>query len=163
MRPDAPSLTPSGETPRDRTLRRQVSADRVAFDVVLLIFLGALLLTLPESDSARLVPLLILIPTTLGVAYQLYADLTPGRHAPDASEAEPTPADVRRRQLLFVAWLLTFFVAAWLTSFLFVIPVALFVVFRFGNGESVPVSLALAGGMAAFIFVLFGLVLEVRF
>ena len=140
-----------------------VSLEQVGFDLVLLGFLIALVLGLPSSESARLVPMMILAPTILGVAYQLYVDLTPHRHRGEAAEDQETPSDVRRRQLVFVAWLLAYFVGAWITSFLLMIPLALFTILRFVNGESIVLSLTLAAGMSAFIYVLFGVFLGVRF
>lgn len=138
------------------------SIDAIAFDLVMLGFLVALALSLPKSESARLVPTIILVPTLLGVAYQLYADLTPWRHPEDAAREE-VPRDEQRRQLVFTVWTLSFFVLAWLTSFLLAIPLALFAIFRFINRESLVLSLALAGGFWAFIYVLFALGLGIRF
>ncbi len=141
---------------------RKRSIDAVAFDAALLAFVLLLLASLPERPAARLVPLLILIPTAIGVAWQLYVDLVPWRHPEEAAE-DPPPPDVARRQFLFVGWLLAFFVLSWLTSFLIVLPIALFVIFRFVNRQGVVESLALAGGMWAFIYLMFAVGLRVRF
>ena len=43
------------------------------------------------------------------------------------------------------------------------LPIALFAIFRFINRESLVLSLALAGGMWAFIYVLFAVGLGIRF
>lgn len=143
---------------------RSISIDAVIFDLFLFAFLGALLLTMPQSEAARLLPMLIVIPTFVGMTYQLYVDLTPRRHAQEAvAEEAVSPPEVRRRQVMFAGWLLAYFVLAWVTSFLIVIPVALFAIFRFVNRESVLLSAILAAGMWGFILVLFGLVLGIRF
>lgn len=147
----------------EAAIDRRLSVDAVVFDLLLLAFLGALLLTMPRADSARFLPMLIVIPTLVGTAYQLYVDLTPRRHEDEAVEDEILPPDVRRRQVTFALWLLTYFALAWVTSFLLVIPVALFAIFRFVNRQPMLMSAILATGMWGFIFVLFGLVLGIRF
>ena len=53
------------------TPSRKRSLDAIVFDLMLLGFLVALGLSLPKSESARLVPTIILVPTILGVAYLL--------------------------------------------------------------------------------------------
>lgn len=140
---------------------RSPSLDAIAFDVALLAFLVLLPLALPEG-AARLVPLIVVVPTILGVGYQLYVDLVPSRH-PEAAAPDAPPPDVRRRELIFVGWLLAFFVLAWLTSFLVVLPLALVAIFRFVNGATWTLSLALSGGMWAFIYLMFSVGLGVRF
>ena len=144
------------------TGRRKRSIDAIAFDAALLAFVLALLASLPERQSARLVPLIILVPTAIGVSYQLFVDLVPWRYPGQAAE-DPPPPDVMRRQFLFVGWLLAFFVLSWLTSLLIVLPIALFAIFRFVNRQGVLESLALAGGMWGFIYLMFAVGLGVRF
>lgn len=139
------------------------SPGSIAFDLIMLIFVGALLLTLPEGEGARLVPLLIGVPTLLGVAYQLYVDLTPSRHLEEAVEDKPIPVEVLRRQLVFVAWVVALMVLAWVTNILIAVPVALFVVFRVLNRESWLLSAALAGGTWLFIYLVFSVGLGFHF
>lgn len=139
------------------------SPGSIAFDLIMLIFVAALLLTLPESQGARLVPLLIGVPTMLGVAYQLYVDLTPARHLEEAVEDKPIPVDVLRRQLGFVAWAVAFLVLAWVSNMLIAVPIALFLVFRVLNRESWLLSAALAGGTWLFIYLVFSIGLGFHF
>lgn len=150
------------------TDEREVLATRrspgsIAFDLIMLIFVAALLLTLPEGQGARLVPLLIGVPTLIGVAYQLYVDLTPARHVEEAVEDKPIPVDVLRRQLVFVAWVVAFLALAWATNILIAVPIALFLVFRVLNRESWVLSAALAAGTWLFIYLVFSIGLGFQF
>lgn len=107
------------------------AVDAVIFDLVMLAFVGTLVAValLSLDPGARLVPLIIGVPTLTGLALQLLLDLFPGlrrralrrppesdppadEEATDEAEGEDTTAEHvpqrGRRQLVFAGWAIGF-------------------------------------------------------
>lgn len=190
-------------TPSKKAKTRSVSA--IVFDLFLLAFVGTLVgISLSSlGPSARLVPLIVGVPTLLGIAALLLLDLFPGlrksgSEPPDEADGkevgEPDPAstpveqtaggagtgelameeaeeegkpeesqEARKREVIFALWAVGFFVLAAIFGLLVSIPIALFVFFKVLNREGWVLTLAMTAGTWLFIYVLFGVVLGVRF
>jgi hypothetical protein len=176
-----------------RTGQRSIEA--LVFDIFLLIFVGTLVSValFNLGPGARLVPLIVGIPTLIGILGVLLFDLFPGLRAilpgarptvgqgppPDRSvtaadigemalegEAEEKPEDTpeaRKREATFALWAIGFFILTIFTGLLVSIPIALLVFFKVLNRESWLISVSITVGTWLFIYVLFGMVLGVRF
>lgn len=157
--------------------------DAIVFDLVLVVFVGALVVVaLAYLDSgARLVPLIIGIPTLAGLVVQLVLDVFPGlrkaaRRSPvdepagtdgpadaDAAGAEEQGRSRARREVVFAAWVAGIVVLTATIGLLVAIPVALLFFFKVLSRESWVLALSLTAGIWIFIYVLFDVVLGVPF
>lgn len=167
------------------------SIGAIVFGLVLLAFATLIVVSsLGLRPGVGSVPLLVGIPTTVGIVIILVGDLLPGRRettqatfdatgplgglrgtmaeaaAADAEEDEgeadelATP-EARRRQLLFTAWVIGFVVLATLTSFYVAVPIALVAVLAAIGLRWLPIVLIVLGTVATF-YGLFDTFLGVR-
>ncbi|MQA87938.1 MAG: hypothetical protein GEV03_25760 [Streptosporangiales bacterium] len=148
--------------------------DGIVFDLVLLAFVGTLVaVALVSLDpGARLVPLIIGVPTVIGLAIQLVLDLFPGlRRRPlrrpaegeEAEEAADHAPQRGKRELVFAAWIVGFVALTAVAGMLVSVPIALFFFFRVLGREGWVLSLLLTAGAWIFLYGLFGVVLGVPF
>lgn len=149
------------------------SADAIVFDVVLLGFAGAVVAAslVGLSPDARLVPLIVGVPTVVGATVQLLRDLFPGvlsgrgrRRSAEGEPAggpEPAVRTVARRKVVFAAWAVGFFLLSAALGFLVSIPVALAFFLWVIARERWTLTITLSLGSWAFVWLLFGVVLNV--
>jgi hypothetical protein len=169
--------------------RRRPSIDALIFDLVLIVFTAVIVVAaLDGSPRAGLVPLVVGIPTLLGLGIQLAHDLL----APRTAEAEPTEVPIsvptagvgdliaaahveevaddqlpstpeaRRAQIVLTAWALGFVVLGIATSFLIATPVALLVILLVTTRRIVP-TVAITAVASGLLYLIFDVVLNVAF
>ena len=166
------------------------SLEALIFDGVLLAFTVALVIDMfGLGRGARLVPLIVGVPTLVGLVFQLIFDLFPGSRdmlmsklgrassserligADDAeSGAQTLSPDAaretrpeRKRELVLAAWVVGFFILSLIFGFVVSVPIALFFFLKVLNRDSWRFSITVTVVTWATIYVLFGVVLGVRF
>jgi hypothetical protein len=188
---------------------RSRSLGALIFDGVLLAFTVALVIDMfGLGRGARLVPLIVGVPTLVGLVFQLIFDLFPdsrdrlmsklgwassSERLVGADDAEPgtqtaspnsvretrpddagddtsgknanldeTP-EARKRELILATWVVGFFVLSLIFGLLVSVPIALFFFLKVLNRDSWLFSITVTVVTWATIYVLFGVVLGVRF
>ena len=185
------------------------SLEALIFDGVLLAFTVALVIDMfGLGRGARLVPLIVGIPTLVGLVFQLIFDLFPGSRdrlmsklgrassserligADDAESGTQTPSpdpvretrqdeagddtsgenanldealEARKRELVLASWVVGFFILSLIFGFVVSVPIALFFFLKVLNRDSWRFSITVTVVTWATIYVLFGVVLGVRF
>jgi len=186
---------------RGRLAGRERSVGPIIFELALIGFVLLIVMAAFEVGSrARLFPLVVGIPTLVGLTIMLARDLVGRRpadepvhghdaiydpvtgehHLPDLSnaglgelyaaaqdeiEAEevlPDTPEARRRQVLLAVWTLAIVVVGALFSFLLAVPLGLAAILLITR-QRWYVVLATTVGVTVFIYVLFGMILGVRF
>lgn len=173
---------------------RSRSLSAIIFDLFLLALVCTLVgISLASlGPGARLVPLIVGIPTLLGLLTLFIMDLFPAlrrkKRVEVSRETAESPDDILKetdisdlilegegdekaaespeaikRMVIFALWAVGFFILTIFTGLLISIPIALFVFFKLLNRESWIMTLSMTIGTWAFIYVLFGIVLGVRF
>ncbi|GAB3710212.1 tripartite tricarboxylate transporter permease [Nocardiopsis oceani] len=129
----------------------------VVFDGVLILFIGALVWSALAhvEGAARLVPLIIGVPTLLGLAVLLVLDLAKAR----GRSGDTEQAEVLRRELKFAAWAVSLVVVAVPFGLYLTIPVAVFALLKFVNREGWLLSAAMAFGLGLFSYTVFEVLL----
>jgi hypothetical protein len=165
--------------------RLHPSVGALVFDALLLIFVATIVGTATGlAYGARLVPLLIGVPTLALLVVQLAIDLRRRRrpvsrddrreaiggalsgalHAARVATTAPadeTP-DELRRQVVLALWALALVALGALTSLTIALPPMLAVIFR-AAGTRWPLNLVLTVALSAGFFCVFDVLLEVRF
>lgn len=173
------------------TIRRTRSVEALVFDVVLVAFVGLIVYTaLGINPRAASVPLIIGIPTLIGLVVVLASDLrgrvvpTGGDHVPveaaslrtssvagtlELAEEEltadaelPSDRQSRRRQAILAAWVVGFVALAAATNFRIAAPIALIAILLITTRRIVP-TLAITGVAAVFLYLIFDVFLDVAF
>jgi hypothetical protein len=178
---------------------RARSIGAIVFDLFLIAFVLLIVVAaLDVSARAALFPLVVGVPTLMGLAImlvrdfigkQVMAEVAPrppvydpetGEHRlPDLSRADlgelveaaqdeiqaeevlPDTPEARRRQLLLAGWTVAVIALAAMTSFLVAVPIGLLVILLLT--QRWYVALATTVGVTAFIYVLFAVILGIRF
>ncbi len=148
--------------------------DRTLFTLaVFVLVLGFLVLSLDYQPRARLVPLIIAVPTLLLTLLQLLIDMVPavarrfsflqeydlfgidtGRAA-EPSEETGSSSAVYRRELNFAAWLLLLIALIYFLGYLVAIPLFLILFLRLRSSESWLMTLSITAVTWAFVYVVF--------
>ncbi|MDE0032425.1 MAG: tripartite tricarboxylate transporter TctB family protein [Deltaproteobacteria bacterium] len=148
--------------------------DRTLFTLgVFVLVLGFLVLSLDYQPRARLVPLIIAVPTLLLTLLQLLIDMVPavgrrfsflqeydlfgidtGRAAAPSGESCPS-GTVFRRELNFAAWLLLLMALIYFIGYLVAIPLFLVLFLRLRSSESWLMTLSITVATWAFVYVVF--------
>ena len=148
--------------------------DRTLFTLaVFALVLVFLVLSLDYQPRARLVPLIIAVPTLLLTLLQLLIDMVPavarrfsflqeydlfgidtGRAAAP-SEAPAGSANVYRRELNFASWLLLLMALIYFLGYLVAIPLFLVLFLRLRSSESWTTTLSITAVTWAFVYVVF--------
>jgi len=187
-----PLSVPASSEVDPQLQERLRSVDPVVFDIVLLSFASVIVFSaLGLRPGSRLVPLVIGIPTVIALVAQTALDIFRFRHpvqeasvtghdpldlgfarlgevvsAAVREEAEdtvlPTGEEARRRQLLFALWAVGLGVLATLTTFYLAAPIGLFAILL-AVGRSPIKALLVTGGVLAFLYLTFDLLLNVPF
>lgn len=148
--------------------------DRTFFTLaVFVLVLGFLVLSLDYQPRARLVPLIIAVPTLLLTLLQLLIDMVPAvarrfsflleydlfgidtRRAAEPSEETGSSSAVYRRELNFAAWLLLLMALIYFLGYLVAIPLFLILFLRLRSSESWPMTLSITAVTWAFVYVVF--------
>ena len=148
--------------------------DRTLFTLgVFVLVLAFLVLSLDYQPRARLVPLIIAVPTLLLTLLQLLIDMSPaggrrfsflqeydlfgidaGRVAAPSGEGRPA-GTVFRRELNFAAWLLLLMALIYFLGYLVTIPLFLVLFLRLRSSESWLMTLSITAATWAFVYVVF--------
>jgi hypothetical protein len=156
--------------------------EQAVFTLVLLVFVGFIfLLALDLGRLARLAPLVIVIPTLVLLVYQFGLDLVswlalskgrsrtmdlPGvdRLGEAQAQLEQRTEAMRRgrRELNMFFWVLLMFAFIFLFGFSFGVPLHTLLYLKVRSGEGWLLSTAMASGMWALLYGVFGLLLPVR-
>lgn len=148
--------------------------DRTFFTLgVFVLVLGFLLLSLNYQPRARLVPLIIGVPTLLLTLFQLLIDMIPAvgrrfsffqdydlfgietsRAAEPAQESRPS-GSVFRREINFAAWLLLLMALVYFLGYLVAIPLFLVLFMRLRSSESWLMTLSITAVTWAFVYIVF--------
>ena len=148
--------------------------DRTLFTLgVFAVVLVFLVLSLDYQPRARLVPLIIAIPTLLLTLLQLLIDMIPavGRRfsflqeydlfgidtgrAVAPSEESRSSGTVFRRELNFAAWLLLLMALIYFLGYLVAIPLFLVLFLRLRSSESWFMTLSITAVTWAFVYLVF--------
>ncbi len=152
--------------------------DRTLFTLgVFVLVLVFLVLSLGYQPRARLVPLIIAVPTLLLTLLQLLIDMIPavarrfsffqeydlfgidsGRAA-EPSEENRRSGTVYRRELGFAAWLLLLMALIYFLGYLVAIPLFLILFMRLRSSESWLMTLSITAATWAFVYVVFIMVM----
>ncbi len=152
--------------------------DRTLFTLgVFVVVLGFLVLALGYQPRARLVPLIIAVPTLLLTLFQFLIDAIPavGRRFSffqeydlfgiDAGRAAEPAADSRssssvfRRELSFASWLLLLVALIYFIGYLAAIPLFMILFMRLRTSERWLITLSITAVTWAFVYVVFILVM----
>ena len=148
--------------------------DRTLFTLgVFVVVLGFLVLALDYQPRARLVPLIIAVPTLLLTLFQFLIDAIPavgrrfsffqeydlfgietGRAAEPTEETRPT-GNVFRRELSFAAWLLLLVALIYFIGYLAAIPLFMILFMRLRSSERWLVTLSITAVTWAFVYFVF--------
>ncbi len=148
--------------------------DRTLFTLgVFVVVLGFLILALDYQPRARLVPLIIAVPTLLLTLFQFLIDAIPavgrrfsffqeydlfgietGRAAEPIEETRPT-RNVFRRELSFAAWLLLLVALIYFIGYLAAIPLFMILFMRLRSSERWLITLSITAVTWAFVYVVF--------
>ena len=148
--------------------------DRTLFTLaVFALVLVFLVLSLDYQPRARLVPLIIAVPTLLLTLLQLLIDMVPavsrrfsflqeydlfgfdtGRAAEPSEKTGPSP-NVYRRELNFASWLLLLMALIYFLGYLVAIPLFLILFLRLRSSESWLMTLSITAVTWAFVYVVF--------
>lgn len=148
--------------------------DRTLFTLgVFLLVLLFLVLSLDYRPRARLVPIIIAVPTLLLTLLQLLIDMIPavgrrfaffqeydlfgietGRAAAPSEESRPT-SNVFRRELSFAAWLLLLVALIYFIGYLAAIPLFMIPFMRLRSSESWRLTLSITAVTWTFVYVVF--------
>lgn len=148
--------------------------DRTFFTLaVFVLVLVFLVLSLDYQPRARLVPLIIAVPTLLLTLLQLLIDMVPavgrrfsflqeydlfgietGRAAEPSEKTGPT-SNVFRRELHFASWLLLLMALIYFLGYLVAIPLFLVLFLRLRSSESWTITLSITAVTWAFVYVVF--------
>lgn len=167
-------------------MSRARSLDAIVFDVLLIAFCVAIVVTaLGLSEKSRLVPLLVGVPTLVGLGVVLVRDVRGSRPVEEVAPADdlatadvrelwqaavheleeddqlPDTPEARRRQLAFAVWALSVATLAALTSLLIAVPLGLLAILA-AAGIGWLRTVALAAAVSGALYCLFVLFLEVR-
>ena len=145
--------------------------DRTLFTFgVFVVVLAFLVLSLNYQPRARLVPLIIAVPTLLLTLFQLSIDMIPavsrrfsffqeydlfGIDAGRAAEESRPAGNVFRRELSFASWLLLLMALIYFLGYLVTIPLFLILFMRFRSSESWRMTLSITAVTWAFVYVVF--------
>lgn len=184
---------------RVKATTRTRSVGAIVFDLFLIAFVLVIVVAaLDVSARAALFPLVVGIPTLIGLGILLLRDIigkpptleaeakqavydpeTGEHHLPDLSHADlrelydaaqdeieaeevlPDTPEARRRQLLLAGWTVSIIVVGALTSFLVAVPLGLLVILLLTQRWYVALVTSL--GVTLFVYVLFGVILGIRF
>ncbi len=148
--------------------------DRTLFTLgVFVLVLVFLVLSLGYQPRARLVPVIIAVPTLLLTLFQLLIDMIPavarrfsffqeydlfgietGRAAAPSEESRPSSA-VFRRELNFAAWLLLLVSLIYFIGYLVAIPLFMVLFMRLRSSERWLTTLSITAVTWAFVYVVF--------
>ena len=148
--------------------------DRTLFTFgVFVAVLAFLVVSLNYQPRARLVPIIIAVPTLLLTLFQLLIDMIPavarrfsffqeydlfgidaGRAAEPAEESRPA-GNVFRRELNFASWLLLLMALIYFLGYLVTIPLFLILFLRLRSSESWRMTLSITAVTWAFVYVVF--------
>ncbi len=148
--------------------------DRTLFTLgVFVLVLVFLVLSLGYQPRARLVPIIIAVPTLLLTLLQLLIDMIPavarrlsffqeydlfgidtGR-AVEPSRESGSSSTVYRRELSFAAWLLLLVALIYFLGYLVAIPLFLTSFMRLRSSESWPMTLSITAATWTFVYVVF--------
>ena len=148
--------------------------DRTLFTLaVFVLVLVFLVLSLDYRPRARLVPLIIAVPTLLLTLLQLLIDMIPavgrrfsflqeydlfgidtGRAAESSAEGGSSGA-VFRREINFAAWLLLLVALIYFLGYLVTIPLFLVLFLRFRSSEGWLLTLSITAVTWAFVYIVF--------
>ena len=148
--------------------------DRTLFTLgVFVVVLGFLVLALDYQPRARLVPLIIAVPTLLLTLFQFLIDAVPavGRRfsffqeydlfgietgrAAEPSEEKRSSGNVFRRELSFAAWLLFLVALIYFIGYLAAIPLFMILFMRLRSSERWLVTLSITAVTWAFVYFVF--------
>ena len=148
--------------------------DRTLFTLgVFVVVLGFLILALDYQPRARLVPLIIAVPTLLLTLFQFLIDAIPavGRRfsffqeydlfgietgrAAEPSEGKRPSGNVFRRELSFAAWLLFLVALIYFIGYLAAIPLFMILFMRLRSSERWLVTLSITAVTWAFVYLVF--------
>lgn len=148
--------------------------DRTLFTLgVFVVVLGFLVLALDYQPRARLVPLIIAVPTLLLTLFQFLIDAIPavgrrfsffqeydlfgietGRAAASTEESRPN-RNVFRRELSFAAWLLLLVALIYFIGYLAAIPLFMILFMRLRSSERWLITLSITAVTWAFVYFVF--------
>ena len=148
--------------------------DRTLFTLgVFVLVLVFLVLSLDYQPRARLVPVIIAVPTLLLTLLQLLIDMIPavarrlsffqeydlfgietGRAVEPSEESRPS-STVYRREFSFAAWLLLLMALIYFLGYLVAIPLFLILFMRLRSSESWLMTLSITAATWAFVYVVF--------
>jgi len=148
--------------------------DRTLFTLgVFVVVLGFLILALDYQPRARLVPLIIAVPTLLLTLFQFLIDAIPavgrrfsffqeydlfgidaGRAAEPSEETRP-PGNVFRRELSFASWLLLLVALIYFIGYLAAIPLFMILFMRLRSSERWLITLSITAVTWAFVYFVF--------
>ena len=148
--------------------------DRTLFTLgVFILVLAFLVLSLDYRPRARLVPVIIAVPTLLLTLLQLLIDMIPavGRRfsflqdydlfgidtsrAAEPSEESRPSSSIYRRELNFAAWLLLLMALIYFLGYLVAIPLFLISFMRLRSSESWRMTLSITAVTWTFVYVVF--------
>jgi hypothetical protein len=133
--------------------------------IVLAILVAFLAATSSLSPTARIVPLIVLVPTLLLGTLQLVLDLVPTLHARFGGDEAAPPEDApgrRRLEIVLVTWIAALLGLVVLFGLLGALPAYTLIYLRLCARESWSISLAVALGVLAVIYGVFVLGLRLR-